>query len=134
MSSSSIRSLTSVSERTAARFARKFGVNLSFGVEYYTGLGPIQNTVPFNEQQHNIYAVADFKIGRWDVNAGIGYGLAGGSDRGMAKLSLGTDLNEGVSSKSNDAPKMLRRPTPSMNGTLPRSSLSLSDTLLANGF
>jgi hypothetical protein len=84
----------------AARLARKFGKNLSLGVEYYTGLGPIQDIVPFNEQQHNIYAVADFKIGRWDVNAGIGYGLTGGSDRVMAKLILGTDLNEGVSSKS----------------------------------
>jgi hypothetical protein len=75
----------------AARLARKFGENLSLGVEYYTGLGPIQDIVPFNEQQHNIYAVADFKIGRWDVNAGIGYGLTGGSDRVMAKLILGTD-------------------------------------------
>ena len=90
--------------------------------------------MPFNEQQHNIYAVADFKIGRWDVNAGIGYGLTGGSDRVMAKLILGTDLNEGVSSKSNDAPKMMRRPTSSMNGSLPRSASSLSETLLANGF
>jgi hypothetical protein len=117
----------------AARLARKFGENLSLGVEYYTGLGPIQDIVPFNEQQHNIYAVADFKIGRWDVNAGIGYGLTGGSDRVMAKLILGTDLNEGVSSKSNDAPKMMRRPTSSM-GSLPRSASSLSDTLLANGF
>jgi hypothetical protein len=118
----------------AARLARKFGENLSLGVEYYTGLGPIQDIVPFNEQQHNIYAVADFKIGRWDVNAGIGYGLTGGSDRVMAKLILGTDLNEGVSSKSNDAPKMMRRPTSSMNGSLPRSASSLSETLLANGF
>ena len=31
----------------AARLARKFGENLSLGVEYYTGLGPIQDIVPF---------------------------------------------------------------------------------------
>jgi len=118
----------------AARFARKFGESLALGVEYYTGLGPIRDIVPFNEQQHNIYAVADFKIGRWDVNAGIGYGLTGGSDRVMAKLILETDLNEGVSGKSNDAPKMMRRPTSSMSGGLPRSASSLSETLLASGW
>ena len=118
----------------AAKVDRKFGQNLALGVEYYTGLGPIRDIVPFNEQQHNIYAVADFKIGRWDVNAGIGYGLTGGSDRVMAKLILGTDLNEGVSGKSNEAPRMMRRPTSSVSGGLPRSASSLSESLLASGF
>ena len=41
----------------AARFARKLGENLAVGVEYYTDLGPLQSWLPFNEQQHNIYAV-----------------------------------------------------------------------------
>jgi hypothetical protein len=118
----------------AARFARKFGENLAFGVEYYTGLGPIRDIVPFNEQQHNIYAVTDFKIGRWDVNAGIGYGLTGGSDRVMAKLILGTDLNKGVSGQSNDAPRMMRRPPSSTSGGFGCSASSLSETLLASGF
>ena len=48
-----------------------------------------------NEQQHNIYAVVDFKIGRFDVNAGVGYGLTPGSDRLMAKMIIGTDLTPG---------------------------------------
>jgi hypothetical protein len=37
--------------------------------------------LPFNEQQHNPYGVVDFKIGRFDVNAGVGYGLTPGSHR-----------------------------------------------------
>jgi hypothetical protein len=37
-------------------------VKLSVGVEYYTDLGPLQNWLPFNEQQHNIYAVVDFNM------------------------------------------------------------------------
>jgi len=117
----------------AARFARKFGENFSLGLEYYTGLGPIQNIVPFNEQQHNIYAVVDFKIGRWDVNAGIGYGLTGGSDRVMAKLILGTELNDGIPGKSNDTPKMIRRPSSAMNGGFTRQASTLSATLLPGG-
>ncbi len=104
----------------AARFARKLSETLSLGVEYYTDLGPMQNLLPFNEQQHNIYAVVDFKIGRFDVNAGIGYGLTPGSDRLMAKMIIGTDLNE--PDKPSDAIKPMRRP-PSAAGT---SSLGTS--------
>ena len=93
-----------------ARFARNLGENLAVGFEYYTDLGPVQSWLPFNEQQHNIYAVVDFKIGRFDVNAGVGYGLTPGSDQLMAKLIIGTDLNEGVSDKSTESSKTLRRP------------------------
>ena len=86
-----------------ARFARKISDKLSVGVEYYTELGPLENWHPFNQQQHNIYAVVDFKIGRFDVNAGIGYGLTPASDRLVAKMIIGTDLTESKSSdKSSD--------------------------------
>src|SRR5262249_1884460 len=50
---------------------------------------PLQNWLPFNEQQHNLYGVVDFKIGRFDVNAGVGYGLTPGSDRLMYKMIIG---------------------------------------------
>ena len=64
------------------RASRAISAKISrVGLEYYTDLGPLQNWSPFNEQQHNIYAVVDFKIGRFDVNAGVGYGLTAGSDR-----------------------------------------------------
>jgi len=75
----------------AARLAHKIGESTWVGFEYYTDLGPLEHFVPFNEQQHNIYAVADFKIGRFDINAGIGYGLTPGSDRWMGKIIIGTD-------------------------------------------
>jgi hypothetical protein len=100
----------------AARFARKLSETLSVGVEYYTDLGPLQNFLPVNEQQHNIYAVVDFKVGRFDVNAGLGYGLTPGSDRLMAKMIIGTDLNDGAADKSSDAGKTLRRPDPRLGG------------------
>jgi hypothetical protein len=101
----------------AARFARNLGDNLSVGVEYYTDLGPLQNWSPFNEQQHNIYAVVDFKIGRFDVNAGVGYGLTPGSDRLMAKMIIGTDLTEGASDKLLEGSKTLRRPESRMSSS-----------------
>ena len=77
----------------AARLARKLGEVFSVGVEYYTGLGPFRQLLPFNEQQQNIYGVVDFKLGRFDINAGLGYGMNGASDRVMAKLIIGMDLN-----------------------------------------
>ena len=101
----------------AARFARNLGENLAVGVEYYTDLGPLQRWLPFNEQQHNIYAVVDFKIGRFDVNAGVGYGLTPGSDRLMYKMIIGTDLTEGVSDKSDEGSKTLRRPESRLSGS-----------------
>ena len=94
----------------AARFARKLGENLSVGVEYYTDLGPLQNFVPLNEQQHNLYAVVDFTVGRFDVNAGVGYGLTPGSDRLMAKIIIGTDLTPGEPAKSTRRSSRCARP------------------------
>jgi hypothetical protein len=117
----------------AARLARNFGESFALGVEYYTGLGPLQNFVPLNLQQHNIYAVTDFKIGRWEVNAGIGYGLTSASDRWMAKMIIGTDLNEGASDKSEEKPKMMRRAAAPMGG-LRRTAASLSEMMLPVGF
>ena len=78
----------------AARLARKLKEDLSIGVEYYAALGPIGDFLPLAEQQHNIYGVVDFKVGQFDVNFGVGYGLTGGSDRWMTKLIIGTDLND----------------------------------------
>ena len=78
----------------AARLARKLGEGLAIGLEYYSNLGPFGGFLPLNEQQHNLYGVVDFKVGRFDVNFGLGYGLTSGSDRFLTKLIIGTDLNE----------------------------------------
>jgi hypothetical protein len=78
----------------AARLARKLRDDLAIGLEYYGAFGPIGNFLPFAEQQHNIYGVVDFKVGRFDVDFGVGYGLTGGSDRLITKLIIGTDLND----------------------------------------
>lgn len=94
----------------AARIARKFSGDLALGVEYYSALGPFGRFSTFNEQQHDIYAVVDFKVGRFDVNAGLGYGLTGGSDRLMAKLILGMDLTDGKTEKSNERTLLRRLP------------------------
>jgi hypothetical protein len=72
----------------AARLARKLGEDRFIGLEYYSGLGAPGNFPSFTQQSHQLYAVTDFKIGKIDVDFGIGYGLTPGSDRWIAKTIL----------------------------------------------
>jgi hypothetical protein len=100
----------------AARLAKKINETFSLGVEYYTDLGPIQSLLPFREQQHNIFGVVDFKVGRFDINAGVGYGLTSNSDRLLAKIIIGTDLTEGDSSRPGQTLQLIRKAEAFSNG------------------
>jgi len=73
----------------AARLARKFGPDLYGGFEYYADFGKIGDFKPFEEQQHTLFAVTDFKLGVLDVNFGVGYGLTPASDRWVVKTIIG---------------------------------------------
>jgi hypothetical protein len=84
-------------------------------------------------RQHNVYAVTDFKIGRWDVNAGVGYGLTQASDRWMVKMIIGTELNEVTPEKSSSGPKLMRRSAAAI-GSLPRNAVTMSEAMLPRGF
>jgi hypothetical protein len=73
----------------AARFARKLDKDLFVGLEYYADFGPIGNFPKLAEQQHNLFAVTDFRLGVIDVDFGVGYGLTPASDRWIIKTILG---------------------------------------------
>ena len=73
----------------AARLARKLDKELSIGFEYYSDLGEFGHFGKVAEQQHNLFAVTDFKVGEIDVNFGVGYGLTPASDRWIVKGILG---------------------------------------------
>src|SRR5262249_25769717 len=79
--------------------------DFALAIEYYTDLGPIGNFLPFREQGHNIYGVVDFKVNRFDVEFGIGYGLTSpGSDRWMTKLMITTNLYDSPSEETQTSP------------------------------
>jgi hypothetical protein len=86
----------------AARLAYKLGNDLFIGVEYYTDLGKIGDFLPFEEQSHQIFAVTDFKVGDFDVDFGIGYGLTSGSDRWVGKAIIGYAFPVEGAKKEND--------------------------------
>jgi hypothetical protein len=73
----------------AARLARKVGQDLFVGLEYYSDFGEIGNFARLADQQHTLFAVTDFKLGVFDVNFGIGYGLTPASDRWIVKTIVG---------------------------------------------
>jgi hypothetical protein len=73
----------------AARVARKLGTDLFVGLEYYSDFGEIGNFAKLADQQHTLFAVTDFKLGIFDVNLGVGYGLTSASDRFVVKTIWG---------------------------------------------
>jgi hypothetical protein len=73
----------------AARVARKLDQDLFVGLEYYADFGKIGDFAKLADQQHTLFAVTDFKLGIFDVNLGVGYGLTPGSDRFVVKSIVG---------------------------------------------
>jgi hypothetical protein len=72
----------------AVRLARKLGGDFYIGVEYYADLGKIGNFLPLQQQQQLLFAVTDFKLGVFDVNFGVGFGLTSGSDQLISKMII----------------------------------------------
>jgi hypothetical protein len=72
----------------AARLARTFTKDLAFALEYYADLGRPGAFPGFDQQQHQLFGVVDFKVGDIDVDFGLGYGITSGSDRFVAKTIL----------------------------------------------
>jgi hypothetical protein len=73
----------------AARLARNLGNDVFVGVEYYGDLGQPGSFANPNQQEHQLFAVTDFKVGKFDIDLGLGYGLTPGSDRLVAKAIVG---------------------------------------------
>lgn len=60
------------------------------GFESYNELGPARDPGHFSDLSETLYAVVDADLGeRFDLNAGIGRGLNGASDRWVLKFILG---------------------------------------------
>jgi hypothetical protein len=75
----------SASAVPAAKVAyRAFGKN-SFGLEYYLEAGPWSHRLPRDEQSRMLYLAWDGKLGKSDVNVGVGRGSTPASDRWVLK-------------------------------------------------
>ncbi len=65
------------------------GQDRFIGIEYCADFGQIGNFLPLSEQSHQAFAVTDFKLGKFDVELGLGCGLTPGSDRLVTKAIIG---------------------------------------------
>ena len=72
----------------AARLTRKVTETFDVGVEYASTLGQIGSIAPSNQQAHIVYGITDFKVGTFDVNLGVGYGLTTSSHGLAMKLGV----------------------------------------------
>jgi hypothetical protein len=88
----------------AARLARNLGEDRFVGVEYYTDLGKVGDFLPLEQQRQQIFGVTDFKLGVFDIELGLGYGLTSGSDRLVGKAIIGYDFPvPGAANRASDS-------------------------------
>lgn len=72
----------------AARLTRKITDTFDVGIEYASTLGQIGSIAPSSQQAHVVYGITDFKLGAFDVNLGVGYGLTTSSNGLAMKLGV----------------------------------------------
>src|SRR5665213_1033201 len=76
------------------RVAYNLNKTWQLAMEHYSDYGQLRNIVPVSQQFHQVWAVVDRASEKWvHVEAGIGFGLTGGSDKITLKLMLERDLN-----------------------------------------
>jgi hypothetical protein len=86
----------------AVRLARNLGQNRFIGLEYYSDFGKIGDFLPLQKQSQQLFAVADFKVDKIDVQLGAGYGFTTGSDRFVIKTIIGYAFPVSVKNNQTD--------------------------------
>lgn len=112
------------------RLARNLGEDRFIGIEYYADFGQIGNFLPLQGQSHQIFAVTDFKLDKFDIELGVGYGLTPGSDRLVAKAIIGYAFpvpgkKEGESDYVPKAPMFTKTATGQITSNIRFGSLAL---------
>lgn len=68
----------------------KINKKVDLGLEWYSGYGPIQNFLPWDQQHQVLFIATDIDFGNnWEFNAGIGRGLNISTDPWIIKCIVG---------------------------------------------
>jgi hypothetical protein len=78
----------------ATRVAYNFATGWAIAAEEYADFGPLNELSARGDQFHQLYGVVNHSGKAFDVEAGIGIGLTGASDKLTLKLILSRDLNK----------------------------------------
>jgi len=88
----------------------KVGELVSFGVEYYTNLGPFSGFLPWNQEEQYVYEVVNLiGVKRFELNAGVGEGLTDASNRLVFKAILGYTWEDEAPVRPRIPPMMAKR-------------------------
>ena len=68
-----------------AKVARNVAQGVALGVEYYAGLGKVNNILPHAQQSHTLYFALDYELKSWAINFAVGRGLNVATDRWTLK-------------------------------------------------
>jgi hypothetical protein len=77
----------------ATRLAYRITDAWAVAAEEYDDFGPLRRFTAAGQQSHQLFAVLDHPIGKTEIEAGVGFGLTGGSDARVLKLIVARDLN-----------------------------------------
>jgi hypothetical protein len=77
----------------AVRVAYNLSPKWAAAVEEYADYGPLRQIYSFGEQSHQIWAVMNHDTKVVNIEAGVGFGVTGASDRVTLKLMVSRDLN-----------------------------------------
>jgi hypothetical protein len=72
-----------------AKVARTVAKDVALGVEYYSDLGTTRRIMSWRQQANTVYAAVDAKLGRVDLNVGVGWGLTKSADDLTLKAIVG---------------------------------------------
>jgi hypothetical protein len=73
-----------------AKISWNFTKAVAFGLEYYSGLGPVGELDPFSRQSQQFIPAFDLNVSpKWEINFGVGVGVTGGTDHMLLKAIIG---------------------------------------------
>jgi hypothetical protein len=78
----------------AERVALNVSPGWAIAIEEYADYGPVRKFSRRQDQVHQVFAVLDHSAKLMDVEAGVGFGITGASDKLILKLILSRDLNK----------------------------------------
>ena len=73
-----------------AKVTYDFTKRIAGGLEYYGSWGPVNNFLPFAQQQQQFFPTIDVDFGpEWEFNFGVGVGVTGATDHLIIKCIVG---------------------------------------------
>ncbi len=76
----------------ASKLAYQLAGETTLGLESYNGAGPLRDPGHLGREGHTTYLALDTRLGRWDLNAGVGHGYGTNGDAVVLKMVIGVPL------------------------------------------